>query len=285
MDQIIETSQPEMGGRATPKQATWGTFTTWRQFVQAHELRIIPLVGVVTLLILWEAAPALGWVKPIFTSSPSRIVQAAIWLFAHGLWNDIVVSLSEFGLGFGLALLFAIPVGIVLGWSRRLHALFDPFITALNATPRVALLPLIILWLGIGLESKVAIVFLGALFPLLINTIVGVQTLDTNLVRCARAFGASDRQILVTVALPTSIPFIIAGMRLGVGRGLLGVVVGELVAASAGVGYMMNRAGSTFQTDKVFVGVLLIAGFGYTLTEILKRIEAHVSMWRPQETE
>ncbi len=282
MDQVIETQPTEREVGPALASGTPGVWAAWRGFVQAHELRLIPLVGITVFLTLWEAAPALGWVKPIFTSSPSRILQAALWLFEHGLWNDIVVSLTEFGLGFGLALLFAIPFGIVLGWSRRLHALFDPFITALNATPRVALLPLIILWLGIGVESKVAVVFLGALFPILINTIVGVQTLDSHLVRCARAFGASDRQILVTLALPTSVPFIIAGMRLGVGRGLLGVVVGELVAATAGVGYMMNRAGATFQTDKVFVGVLLITGFGYGLTEILKRVEAHVGLWRPK---
>lgn len=252
----------------------------WRLFLAKHEARILSWGALISVLIIWELLPMLGLVKPIFTSSPSRIVSAALWLFAHGLWYDLWISGTEFGLGMSLAVLIGVPFGIALGWYRRLYAVFDLFISALNATPRVALLPILILWLGIGIESKIAIIFLGAIFPILINVITGITMLDQTLLRCARAFGASDRQIFLTLAVPGSIPFIIAGLRLAVGRGLIGVVVGELVASTAGIGHMMSIAGATFQTDKVFVGVILLAGSGVFLTEVLKRLERRVARWR-----
>jgi ABC-type nitrate/sulfonate/bicarbonate transport system permease component len=249
-------------------------------FLQKNERPILAGGTALAFLVLWEALPAFGLVNPFFTSSPTRILAAAQWLFAHGLWNDIRVSLTEFALGMGLAILLSLPIGLLLGWYRRLNAMFEPFITMLNATPRVALLPLVILWLGIGIESKVAAVFLGAFFPLVVNLMAGVRTVDETLLKCARSFGASDRQVFSTLIMPSCVPFFVAGMRLALGRGLVGVVVGEMLAATAGIGYMMNLASSTFQMDKVFVGLLLLAGFGYVFTEILKRLETKFDSWR-----
>lgn len=251
--------------------------------IKQNDHKVIGIVSVLTFLLLWELVYQLALIRPIFTSAPSRIIIAAQWLFANGLWYDIWISTLEFTLGFGSAMLVGIVSGMILGWNRQLGAIFEPFINLFNATPRIALLPLLILWLGIGLLSKVAVVFLGALFPILVNTISGLRTLDPSLVYCARAFGATPRQILLTIGLPSAVPFILAGMRLGVGRGLVSVVVAELVAANACVGYMMHIAGSTFQTDKVFVGLFLIAGTGYTLTAILSTFERHFERWRPQK--
>jgi len=250
-------------------------------FFDKHENKILALTAVVIFLILWEILPAYGIFKPIFTSSPSRVVNAAQWLFAHGFTYDIWVSAQEFAVGFSMAVLIGIPLGILLGWNRRLNAMFDPFIAALYATPRVAFLPLLILWLGIGTKSIIAVVFLGAFFPILLNTLTGVKTVDEDLLLCARSFRANDFQILTTLALPTSVPFIITGMRLGVGRGLVGVVVGELIASQAGIGHMMSLASSTFQTDKYFVGVVILAVCGYIFTEALKLLESRFESWRP----
>lgn len=249
--------------------------------LKQHEARLLSLSGIVIFLFLWELVYQLGLVRPIFTSAPSRIVVAAQWLFANGLWDDIWVSSIEFWLGFGLAIILGIMFGMICGWNQRIGAIFEPFINLFNAMPRIALIPLLILWLGIGLVSKITVVFLGALFPILVNTISGLRTPDHNLVRCARAFGANQRQILFTVGLPSAVPFILAGVRLGVGRGLVSVVVAELIAANAGVGRMMSIAGSTFQTDKVFVGLFLIAGTGYIITTIISSIEHHFEHWRP----
>lgn len=253
-----------------------------KAFLHRNENRILALATFLCFLILWELLPRLGLVKPLFTSSPSRIVQAADWLFRRGFWLDIYVSAVEFVIGMGLAILIGIPLGFLLGWNQRLNAMFDPFISAFYATPRVALLPLIILWLGIGVKSIIAVVFLGAVFPILVNAITGVKTLDESLLLCAQSFGARDRQILTTLALPSSVPFLIAGLRLAVGRGLVGVVVGELVASRAGIGHMMSRAGATFQTDKFFVGVVILAATGYVLTDLLRRLEIHFESWRAE---
>jgi len=252
------------------------------QLFKKYEHTILAAAGIITFIAIWELLPALGLVQPLFTSSPSRILIAAQWLAANGLWNDIWISLTEFSIGFSLAVLVGVPLGVLLGWYRRWHAVFDPFITMLYTTPRVALLPLLILWLGIGLGSKIAVVFLGAIFPILMNVTAGMRTIDETLLQCARSFGAKDRQIFTTLALPSSVPFTLSGLRIGVGRALVGVVVGEMVASTGGIGHMMSVAGSTFQTDKVFVGIFLIAGFGYGITSLLNRLERRFDSWRPR---
>jgi NitT/TauT family transport system permease protein len=247
-----------------------------------NEHAILGFSGVAVFLLLWELLPGLGVVPPLFTSSPSRVLAAAQSLAADRLWRDILISGTEFGVGFSLAVLVGVPLGVALGWYHRWHAVFDPFVSMLYVTPRVALLPLLILWLGIGLASKVAVVFLGAVFPILINVIAGMRTIDHTLLMCARSFGARDRQIFLTLALPSSVPFMLAGLRIGVGRALVGVVVGEMVASTGGIGHMMAVAGSSFQTDKVFVGIIIIGIFGYMLTSLLNRLERRFDSWRPQ---
>lgn len=152
----------------------------------------------------------------------------------------------------------------------------------MNATPRVALLPLVIIWLGIGILSKVGIIFLGAVFPMLINARDGVKTTPLSLINAARSFGASEWQVFKTVVFPSTLPFVLTGLRIAVGRALVGVLVGELYAATAGIGFMITVAGATFQTDKVFVGVLIFAIAGIVLTDILDRIEHRFDKWRPQ---
>jgi len=253
------------------------------QIYRRHQSLLLGTLTVGVFLVVWELIPSLGLVKPLFTSSPSRIIQAAMWLFAHGLWHDIWISLQEFLLGFGLAIGLGIPLGIALGWSRTLRAMLEPFVVVLYSVPRIALLPLIILWLGVGIASKVGIVFLGAVFPITVNVMSGIRTVDETLVRCARSFGASDRQVLLTVALPGTVPFMITGMRLGAGRALVGIVVAELVVSSAGIGHMMSLAGATFQTDKVFVGVILLAILGLLLSQSLRALEKRVDSWRPRQ--
>jgi NitT/TauT family transport system permease protein len=176
----------------------------------------------------------------------------------------------------------AIPFGILIGWNKKVSAIFDPFVNAMNATPRVALLPLVIIWLGIGILSKVGIIFLGAVLPILVNARDGVKTTPAMLLNAARSFGASDWMVFKSVVLPATLPFILTGLRVALGRALVGVMVGELYAATAGIGFMITVAGATFQTDKVFVGVLIFALSGMFGMEILSRIEKHFEKWRPR---
>jgi len=299
----------QAGVRSEKRRRTW----------EDYEGMVIGVVAVGVFLLFWEGvgtkwtyfgqqlpfASALPQINPMFTSAPSRILTAADKLFFDGgigavfaalaagnlagawtaiqkgsIWKDIWVSFQEFILGYAMAVVVGIPFGMLTGWYRRLNYIFEPFVSALYATPRVALLPLFIIWFGIGINSKIAVVFAGAVFPVIISTFSGMRTIDANLLKCARSFGANDWQIFRTIAIPGSIPFIITGLRLAVGRALIGVVVGELYAATAGVGYLITVAGATFQTDKVFVGVMIICFSGLAMMEMLKRLEHHFEPWR-----
>jgi ABC-type nitrate/sulfonate/bicarbonate transport system permease component len=238
--------------------------------------------AVLAFLLFWEAAVGLQWVNPLFTSSPSRIAAAGFAMFRDGtIYPDLAVSGEEFVLGYGLAVLVGVPLGILMGWYSRLNAVLDPFVSALYATPRIALMPLVIIWFGIDLQAKIAIIFLSTVFPILVNTMTGVRTMDRDFVKVARSFGASDGQLFRTVALPSSVPNLLTGLRLGLGHALIGIVVGEMYGSTAGIGYMMQVAGQTFQTDRVMVGLVIIAGAGMALTGVLKKIEKRFDAWRP----
>ena len=254
------------------------------KFYLSQEKKILGAAGVTIFLIVWElVGNVFQLINPMFMSAPSLIVKAAIDLFASGeIYNDLYISGTELLGGYLLSAVVAIPFGIMVGWYKKMSYIFDPFINAMNATPRVALLPLVIIWLGIGILSKVGIIFLGAVFPILINSRDGVKTTPLNLLNAARSFGASEWMIFKAVVLPSTIPFILSGLRQGLGRAIVGVMVGELYAATAGIGFMITVAGATFQTDKVFVGVLVFALTGMIGTEILAKIEKRFDKWRPK---
>ena len=254
------------------------------KFYLNNEKKILGTSAVVIFLTAWElVGNVFGMINPMFMSAPSLIFKAAIQMFSSGeIYNDLYVSGLEFGWGYLLSVAVGVPFGIACGWYKKFAYIFDPFINAMNATPRVALLPLVIIWLGIGILSKVGIIFLGAVFPILINARDGVKTTPYNLLTAARSFGASEWQIFKSVVLPSTLPFILTGLRLGVGRALIGVMVGELYAATAGIGFMITVAGATFQTDKLFVGVLIFAISGMIAMELLTRLESRFDKWRPK---
>ena len=231
----------------------------------------------------WELIARTGFVNPLFISSPTLVVRAGYKLFADGeIWKDLRVSGTEFAVGYLMAAGIAIPLGLAVGWYKRLYFILGPFIDVLNAVPRVTLLPLIIIWFGIGIWSKIVVVFLGAVIPMLINTFSGVKTSEERFLRVARSFGASEFKLFWSIVLPGTVPFIFTGLKYAAGRALLGVVVGELYAATAGIGFLITVAGATFQTDKVFVGILIVTCTGLFVVEILNRLEHRFDEWRPK---
>lgn len=254
------------------------------KFYLNQEKKLLGTAAVIVFLTIWElVGNVLELINPMFMSAPSLIFTAAVQMFGSGeIYNDLYVSGVELFWGYLLSAAVAVPFGIMVGWYKRVSYVFDPFINAMNATPRVALLPLVIIWLGIGILSKVGIIFLGAVFPILINARDGVKTTPHNLLTAARSFGASEWMLFKSVVLPSTIPFILSGLRLGLGRAIVGVMVGELYAATAGIGFMITVAGATFQTDKVFVGVLVFALTGMTGMELLTRVERRFDTWRPK---
>ncbi len=253
-------------------------------FFQRHESIILGGGGVVIALAVWEAIWSLtDWISPLFFSGPSAIAKQFRYLLLEGtLVADMKYSGKNFALGFALALVAGVVIGVITGWYRRIRLVADPFLNALYATPRVAMVPLIIIWFGIGMWSKVFVVFISAFFPILVNTVAGIRNMDADLLRAARAFCASDWQIFKTLAIPGSVPFILTGVRQGVALGLIGVVVGEMFGGSEGVGFLVAYGGQTFATDTLFVGVIIIAFAGIVLTSLAERLERHFSRWRPE---
>ena len=237
-----------------------------------------------TLLALWEAAPAFNWVDPLFISSPTRVIQAARDLFRTGeIWPDIAASATEFLWGYLAAIAIGVPLGLVIGWYRRAQYIFGPFIDVMNAVPRITFLPLLVLWFGIGVWSKLAVVFLGAVIPIAIATASGVRTNEARFLRVAQSFGASPLKLFVSIIAPGTTPFIFTGLKYGAGRALLGVVVGEVYASTVGLGHMIADAGNTLRTDDVFVGVILFTIAGLVINAVLDRLEKHFERWRPVE--
>jgi NitT/TauT family transport system permease protein len=253
------------------------------QFYRDYERPLIGAGTLLALLLVWELFGRSGLVDPLFISSPSRVALAGFELMQEPeFWNDLRVSGIEFAIGYGAAVAVGILIGLAVGLSKRLDYLLAPFVDTLNAVPRVTLLPLIIIWFGIGIWSKVAVVFLGAVIPILINTQSGVKANEARLIRVARSFSASRLKTFSSIVLPGTVPFMFTGLKYGAGRALLGVVVGELYASTAGIGHVIADAGNTLQTDIVFFGVLIFMLAGLVVVNVLDRLERHFERWRPQ---
>jgi sulfonate transport system permease protein len=254
-----------------------------RPLMETHRRAIVSTASVLVFLIAWQVLPALGWIDIRYTSQPSSVFLTAINVFRNdNLAHHASVSFQEFIGGFALSLVIGIPAGIVFGTVKTLRQFIDPPLMALNMAPRLALLPIIAVWLGIGMESKVAVVFLGAVMPIIVNTMAGVRETDSRLIRAARSFGAGRFDIFINILLPSSLPAVIMGVRLGIGRGILGVVVGEMYVAQAGIGFQIVTYGSSMRVDYLLVYTLLIAGFGYFLSAAMRMLEERLSTWRPQ---
>lgn len=240
-----------------------------------------PLTTLVIVLVGWELLGRYVLTNPLFFAPLSQVATAAATLWQSGeLETDIWVSFSELVYGVFAAIVVGIAIGIGIGISQRAREYTEIYITALYATPLVAVAPLLILWLGIGIVSKAAVVFLTAVFPILINTASGVRATDAHLIEVAQAFCATRRQIIWKVMLPSSVPFMLTGIRLGIGRGIVGVVVGELFGARAGLGYLIFTAGQTFDVPSLFVGVITLAVAGVGLTFAAELVERRALRWR-----
>jgi NitT/TauT family transport system permease protein len=259
---------------------------SWRVWLAQHERPFLGVIGFVGVLVVWEIAVRAGLLRAVFFSSPTAIANTAITLVSRGtIWRDIGVSMQEFALGYLGASVLGILLGIAAGWYRRVNALASPWIAAWYATPHIALIPLIVLWFGIGLWYKVFYVFLVAFFSVVINTLVGVQSAEAAYLDVAKSFRASQWTILRTVVLPGAVPYILTGLRLGAGRAWVGVVVSELVGANQGIGFMINLAGQMLNMSQAMLGIVLLGTFGIAIGEVMRRIERRFDVWRPQRAD
>lgn len=242
---------------------------------------LISIVSVISMLLLWEA---LGrGVNPIFASYPSAIVVAGVEMLRKGLLaHAFLQSMQPLAVGFIMSAVFGVPIGLMLGRSLVAEAAFGFFITAGYATPLVALVPLYVLWFGLGFAVKVAIVFTLGVFPVIINTWQGVKNVPRTLVEVGIAFVATRRMIMREIIVPATLPYIMTGLRLCVGRCIIGVVVAEFFTTISGLGGVILQAGDDFDTARLFVPVIILMALGVVLTWFVSWLEHKVAPWRQE---
>jgi NitT/TauT family transport system permease protein len=239
--------------------------------------------SVIVGLALWQFIGTSVVKNSLFLATPVQSIMAVIQLWNSGeLLKHMILSGKEFIIGFVIASIVGVIVGLFTASFERISLIANPWIYGFYATPLIALAPLLILWFGIGIWSKVAVVICLVFFPVAINTNAGVRNTDAHLIEAIRSFGASRLQIFIKVSLPGALPLILTGLRLGVGRGLLGVVVGELAGSRGGLGYLINNAGQVFNMPQLFAGVIVLAVSGILLTTAFHKLESILVPWREE---
>ncbi|MGZ9157163.1 MAG: ABC transporter permease [Candidatus Binatia bacterium] len=237
--------------------------------------------SIVLTLLIWELVARLSGVSALYLPRPSQIVVALITMFGSGgLAVDLAVTLWRIFAGFALALVLGTLLGLWISTSFRTRAVADMFIAALYPLPKVTLIPLLIIWLGTGGPFMLTISFLGAIFPIVINTVLGVSQCDPGLVLAARDLGANRQQIMRRVLLPSAIPSIFAGMRLGLGVSIILVVAAEMVVGKTGLGARLYLAGQILETEQVFAVLIVLAALGIVVTKLQDAVDASLSNWR-----
>lgn len=240
---------------------------------------ILRLASLVVVLSAWQVIGSN--INPIFLSTPSAIAKAFVQVIADGeLLNAMLISVSVVLIGFAVAVVVGVPIGLMMGRFRTFEYLVDPYVNALYVVPRIALIPLIIIWFGLGIPAQIVVIFGTSVFPVLLSTYAGVRNVPNDLIETAHAFGASERQLFFSIIIPASVPFIMSGLRLGIGQAIIGMVVAQMFLGLSGIGFMLTKYGNMFETAYVFVVVLALAFLGIVMTEVVKRIERRYSGWK-----
>jgi ABC-type nitrate/sulfonate/bicarbonate transport system permease component len=252
-----------------------------RTFMSRYEYPIITALSLIIVFGLWQAAVDLGFVRRTFLPAPTDVGRAAVRLIASGeLWRHFSFSALNFVIGFALAAIIAVPLGLVMGTRRRIAIAVAPYILTINAAPRIAFISLLIIWFGLGIESKIILIVLSSFFPIVINAWTGARVVDPVLMRAGTSYGASGWRLFWHVIIPFSLPFIMAGLRQGVGRGIVGIVGSELFGTNVGIGYLIITSGFNFRIPDLFVGVLVLAFIGIVGNELIELAERRMAPWR-----
>lgn len=251
------------------------------RFLERKELRVARALSLVGLVLFWELLARVGWVPRLFLPAPSDVVGEMVEMVASGeLFVHLGSSLVRLVAGFAIGALAGISVGVAVGFWSLAEAVGTPVIAATFPIPKIALLPLLILWLGIGEPSKVAVIALGVFFPLAINTFTAVRHADPLLIRAAVSFGAGRWSVIRKVMLPSALPMIFAGLKLGAGTALLLLVAAEMIAVESGVGFLILHAGNLMETTKLMVGIVVLSLLGVLSHWFLNWLERVIIPWR-----
>jgi ABC-type nitrate/sulfonate/bicarbonate transport system permease component len=252
-----------------------------KRIVQKRRDRLISVASPVGLLLAWELAAQLGFIDTRFFPAPSAIVRALVATAQSGeLWTDTSISLQRLFFGFLLGGIPALVLGIVMGISRPIRAFVDPLIAATYPIPKSSILPLILLIFGLGEMSKVMMVAIGVFYPIAINSTAGVLQINRVYLDVGKSFRANRMETFRTIALPGALPFIMTGVKLGAGLGLILIAIAEMVGAKSGIGYMIWSAWETFSVERMYVGLFVIAIIGFVMTLALNELERWLIPWK-----
>lgn len=254
----------------------------FKNWLQEYQRPLTGFASVAAVFLIWQIALTFFIpLNPFFFTKPSLIAVAFKEQIIDGaLWGDLAVSSRAFLWGWSFAVILGIPIGALMGWRRRVEYTLDPFLTALYASPLVALAPLIIVVFGVGLLAKSVLVFMLSVFPFIFNTFAGVKSTDRLLINVVRSFGGGEKDLYFKVIFPSTLPYIVAGARIAIGRGLVGIIVGEFYAASEGIGFAISRFGDTYRLPEMFAGIFVLMIAAVVLTEGMRKFEAVVAPWR-----
>ncbi|MDP2602846.1 MAG: ABC transporter permease [Deltaproteobacteria bacterium] len=254
----------------------------FKNWLQEYQRPLLGFASVAAVILFWEITLTfLIPLNPFFFTKPSLIAVAFKEQVIDGaLWGDLAVSSRAFLWGWSFAVILGIPIGALMGWRRRAEYTLDPFLTALYASPLVALAPLIIVVFGVGLFAKTVLVFVLSIFPFIFNTFAGVKSTDRVLINVVRSFGGKEKDLYFKVIFPSTLPYIVAGARIAIGRGLVGIIVGEFYAASEGIGFAISRFGDTYRLPEMFAGIFVLMIAAVVLTEGMRKFEAVIAPWR-----
>jgi ABC-type nitrate/sulfonate/bicarbonate transport system permease component len=249
--------------------------------VRRHDPVLLGIAGLVAFGLVWEGAARVGWLNPVVVSSPGRIAVAFVGQAASGqFFGDLGVSLEELAVGFLLSVVVGVALGIAMGLHRDVEYALDPFVWFLYATPLIALYPLLVVWLGFGFVTVVTVAFLLTVVSIIVNTLAGVRSVDPVLIRAVRAFGGNRSAVIRKVILPASLPLIIAGIRIGLSRTLIGVVLGEMFSSNAGLGFRMAVYAARLRTADVFVPLIAFVVIGVVMTQLVGLFERRLQAWK-----
>jgi NitT/TauT family transport system permease protein len=249
----------------------------WRR----NQALLCALFSFSVILAVWQLSVDYGFVKAFFVSTPTRVAVELTRQWSTGeLLANVQVSLYEFFFGLGLAVAIGGALGVLASWSRTFEHVLEPFIWFKYSSPTIAFYPIFVAWLGLGEPTIIAIAFLFAVTPIYANTLSGIKNTDQDLVRAAVAFGARRRDLFLKVQLPGSVPILIAGLRLSVGRALTGVIAAELFGATAGLGFSIAYWGQKLRTTEMMASLVVVIILGVVFTQALSIIEARVDGWR-----
>jgi NitT/TauT family transport system permease protein len=257
------------------------TTTPHIPFAERNRNLLLGLLAVALFLAAWQAIFLVVPFNPLFISKPSLIAASFYELVVSGdLLRDLAVSAVPFAYGFSAAVVVGVTVGIVMGWRTRVGYALDPMMTVFYASPLVALAPLVIVFFGVGVSGKAIIIFLLSVFPFIFNAQAGVRAVDRLLVNVVRSLGGGEKDLYLKVVVPSVLPYIVAGGRIAIGRGLIGVLVAEFFAASEGIGYAIARYGDLFALDKMFACIVAIMIIAVVMTEGIRWAERSAFPWR-----